>query len=80
LHHARSTLPQRDEGVYNLEETKLTSDGDMEESTHEPLDSDIIGAADKSEEDSDDGGVPLYSSFVIGEMVSCNNTSMNTTY
>ena len=32
----------------------------MEESTYEPLNWDIIGAASESEEDSEDGGVPLY--------------------
>ena len=42
----------------------MTSSGDVEESTYEPLNSDIVGAADDSGEDSgedsDDGGVPLY--------------------
>ena len=44
----------------DLEETKLMSGGDMDESIYESLNSDIIGAADESEEDSDDGGVSLY--------------------
>ena len=35
------------------------SSGDVEESIYEPLDSDILGAADDFEEASDDGGVPL---------------------
>ena len=49
LLHARSTLPQNDEGLYNLDETKLTFGGDMKESTYEPLDWDVIGAVDESE-------------------------------
>jgi len=60
LHHARLTLSQHDENMYNLEEIKLTSDEDMKKLIHESLNSNIIETVDKFKKDFDDEEVLLY--------------------